>query len=141
MRSRLRSSLLPILLLAAFGALGCGCGEETKAQEDAATTAELDPRCFGHWIHSREEDTDEVHVYRREGFEFPRARGRRGFEILKGGRFVDHPIARGDGVDTHPGRWSLAARGRLSVSFPTGIGEVRTIEIVSVEDDVLRIRR
>ena len=37
------------------------------------------------WIHSYEEDTEDVRVYRPRSYDFPLSRGRTGFEIKKNG--------------------------------------------------------
>jgi hypothetical protein len=40
---------------------------------------------FKHWVHSWEEDTEDVAVYRPSDYQFPLSRGRDGFEIKKNG--------------------------------------------------------
>lgn len=59
------------------------------------------------WIHSREEDAGAARVFRAEGFEFPRARGREAFTLRADGTGTDEPIGPGDAHAPHPIRWEL----------------------------------
>ncbi|ARZ67156.1 hypothetical protein SMD11_1495 [Streptomyces albireticuli] len=94
-----------------------------------------------YWVHSFEEDSPGVTVYRPDDFPFPPARGRKGMEFLAGGVFVDHPIGRGDGVDSVRGCWRMGGGGRRVVVWFPGVGRGvgRELEILACDGKVLRV--
>ena len=94
---------------------------------------------FRHWIHSREEDAGGVTVYRPSIWDFPPARGRRGFEVKPDGGFVRYDIAPADGVRAVVGLWTIAGPGRVAVSFDDP-RENYTLEILACDATVLRVR-
>jgi hypothetical protein len=98
---------------------------------------------FRHWIHSREEDDAGVEVFRPEGFDFPPAFARDGFEMYEDGRFVQEDIGPADGIVRVPGRWTHVGDRRVSVSFDQGCTarDGYTFEIVNVDESILQIRR
>jgi hypothetical protein len=117
-------------------------GATRSERHDISTGAgagQLPPALFKHWIHSFEESTDEADAYRPLGFAFPPARGRRGLEISSGGDFVLHAIGPGDGTIPIHGHWTAAGPDQLSVSLQDR--PPFTLTILSVDDDLLRIKR
>lgn len=92
---------------------GCGPGGDSppgpavSSSPDGRTVNDLEACLVGHWMHSHEEDTAEVAIYRREGYPFPPARGRTGFEFLADGRAVYFGIAATDGTSQVPGHWEV----------------------------------
>ncbi|MGH3916485.1 MAG: hypothetical protein ACRDTC_24205 [Pseudonocardiaceae bacterium] len=96
---------------------------------------------FRRWVHSFEEDTEEVSVYRPFGFEFPPARGRDGFDIKRDGEFIRYDIGPADGLVEVPGRWKAKGPNEIVVHFNDSHVEPDKLHIVSCEDDVLRIAR
>ena len=109
--------------------------------EQAAGASDLPPAIFRRWTHSREEDAGDLEVFRPEGFEFPPAFGRDGFEMRKDGEFIQYDIGPADEVVRVLGRWTLLGSQRVSVSFEGTEREGYSFEIVAVDDLVLRIRR
>ncbi|AMW13606.1 hypothetical protein A4E84_31335 [Streptomyces qaidamensis] len=95
---------------------------------------------FRSWLHSYEEDHEDVRVYRPDDFPFPPARGRRGMEFAPDGTFVDHPLGRGDAPGAVPGRWRLVPDHRIEITFG-GARPDRELEIVRCGTDVLQVRR
>lgn len=106
-----------------------------------AEDSPLPPLVFRRWVHSREEDTEGVEVYRPDGFVFPPAFGRDGFEMARDGGFLQQDIGPADGVVDVRGRWAQTGPGRVSVSFPDGHRAGYSFAIVMVDEAVLRIRR
>jgi hypothetical protein len=94
---------------------------------------------FGHWIHSREEDRDDVQVFRREGFPFPPSFARDGFRMFADGTFLQEDIGPADGIVTVPGRWSSRQPRRIAARF-AGARPDYDFEVVDVDADELRIR-
>lgn len=64
------------------------------------------------YYHSFEEDrhTAGIRVYRKAGYEFPPARGRRGFQIEKDGTFIAYEIAPTDGPLPIKATWKKTAK-------------------------------
>ena len=95
---------------------------------------------LGRWLHSHEEDSDEVMVFRPADFEFPPSRGRSGFGLAPGGELVDVSIAAQDGTRESRGSWKLVGK-RLELYAPAGATPERAFEIERVEEDRLLLRR
>ena len=100
---------------------------------------------FRLWVHSHEEDTPEVHVYRPRGHPLPPARGRSAFEIQKSGRFIHHGIAAGEGTREITGSWKAEAPDRIRIAYPEGAAGARalprSLTIESCDEQKLEIRR
>jgi hypothetical protein len=78
-------------------------------------------------------------VYRPEDYPFPRARGRNGLDFRSDGTVIEWQIGPGDAGQPVEGRWVFERPGRLRLLFPSE-GRERTIELVTVEPGVLRLR-
>jgi hypothetical protein len=91
-------------------------------------------------VHSHEEDTAGVRVYRLAGYRFPPARGRGGFEIKKGGDFIDHPIAPADGNDSFPGTWQWDGAGKVMVTFRAAGRKNLEFRVLSCDGKVLKLK-
>jgi hypothetical protein len=74
---------------------------EPIRDEEVANLQECNLR---HWVHSHEEDTQDVRIYRPAGYDFPLSRGRVGVEFREGGELVDYEIARANGSEEFSGR-------------------------------------
>jgi hypothetical protein len=94
----------------------------------------LPPELFRHWVHSHEEDSGDLRVYRPAGHRFPPARGRRGFELQPDGSYVAHGPGPADKPTAVPGRWEPAGDGRVR------IGDEELV-IVALEPDRLVVTR
>ena len=97
------------------------------------------PDLEGEWLHSFEEDHDDVAVYRPAEHDFPRARGRDGLEFAPDGSFTEWAVGRGDAGEALPGRWRTAGEDQLEVSTERGGDQV--LEIVHLDPDRLEVRR
>jgi hypothetical protein len=93
------------------------------------------------WLHSFEEDTVDIRVYRPSDFHFPPARGRDGFEFKKSGEFIQIDIGPADGIQETRGRWEARGGGKINVTFDDPELESYTLDIVSCVDDILWIRK
>lgn len=94
----------------------------------------------GRWMHSFEEDHDDVLVYRPPEHDFPRARGRDGIEFGPDGTFTEWAIGRGDAQEARPGWWRATDAGG-TVELSTEHGGERVLEILSVTPERLEVRR
>jgi hypothetical protein len=104
----------------------------------ASTVAE---HLIGTWMHSHEEDTDAVSVYRPSTFTFPPARGRRGYEFRPDHTCTYIGISARDGSAKSSCRWELRGdeHPETVVSFPDGHQEI--LPIVSASQDKLVIQK
>jgi len=104
-----------------------------QARRYAPFVAALPSELFRRWVHSHEEDSGAVRVYRTAGYPFPPARGRRGFELAPDGTYTEHGPGPTDKPISSTGRWEPAGEGRVR------IGE-QELEIVSLEPGRLTAR-
>ena len=95
--------------------------------------ADLPPELFQHWVHSHEEDSGDVQVYRPADYPFPPARGRRGFELRPDGELLLYGPSPSDKPEATTGTWSPSGAGRVR------LGD-RELEIVSASGDRLTAR-
>ena len=117
-----------------FGASLIGCQDK---QNKGGHPEEL----IGAWIHSHEDDTEEVKVYRPASYNFPPARGREGFEIKEGGECVYHGIAPADGSTNEPANWSWEDGNALVITPKAdGAAEMR-MEVVSASSEMLKVKK
>lgn len=122
-------ALIELLILATSLTMGAADSKEDLPRE-----------VFRHWIHSHEEDSEGLQVYRPDSFQFPRARGRSALEIRPDGTFILERIAARDGREKLPGRWTLLRRNTISIRLDDPQAEPFTITVVSCDAGVLRIR-
>jgi hypothetical protein len=112
------------------------------AQQGELKTMEALRTCIlGHWIHSHEEDTAEVRVYRPVSYNFPPSRGRRGVEFRAGGELIYYGIASTDGTLEMVGRWTLEEPNRIRINVENDRIAPFTMEIISCDGEVLRVRQ
>ena len=102
---------------------------------------ELDPVIFQKWMHSYEEDTKDLKIYRPSSFDFPRGRGRSGMKFDKEGGFISYDIAPNDAPVQVSGKWHQISDGKLEVSFPSGEKEKFVIEIEEINSEILKVRK
>ncbi|WP_114778470.1 hypothetical protein [Botryobacter ruber] len=95
------------------------------------------------WLHSFEEDADDILVYRPNTYDFPPSRGRTGFSLEPNGVVKEYVIAPTDGLEEHEGRWEHADHKLLHIHFnpKDKIMKDYSLEIVELEDDVLKVKK
>jgi hypothetical protein len=104
-------------------------------------TTNLHSGIFKRWIHSHEEDREGVMVFRSSDYNFPPARGRTGFELKEDGEFVAYEIGSDDRSQRVLGHWRSDQQNKLTVYFDNPLNKPYTIEIVSLDHDILKIRK
>lgn len=119
---------LSVLLLAAT----CQSGAESAAQLKQLERT---------WLHAHEEDQADVLVYRPNTYAFPPSRGRTGFAFDHNGLFTQYDIAPTDGIEGRRGRWTAENDHTLRITLDDKKDPDYTLEIVSLEKDVLKVRR
>jgi hypothetical protein len=103
--------------------------------------ADLESCLVGQWMHSHEEDTPDAQVYRPADYPFPPARGRDGFEFRPDGELVYLGIARADGTEESTGRWTVEAPDRVRIEVQHERIEPFTLQVVSCDEETLKVRR
>ena len=119
---------LSVLLLAA------------TCQPGASTDARLQ-QLERSWLRAHEEDQSDVRVYRPNTYAFPPSRGRTGFSFERNGLFTQFDIAPTDGLEGRKGTWTAENDHTLRISLDDKKDPDYRLEIVSMENDVLKVRR
>lgn len=102
---------------------------------------DLPEEIFKHWIHSHEEDTKDIMVFRPEYYNFPRSRGRTGFEIKENGEFIQYKSGPTDRPVKTTGHWKAEGKNKIIVYFEKKETEPYTITIISSSNDVLKLKK
>ena len=127
-----RLLLVPLLLAAA-------CQEHKPAVGTSSPTSMK--QLEGTWLAAHEENRGDTLVYRPNTYKFPPARGRTGFAIKPFGRFEQFDIAPTDGLTGHPGTWTANGDARLHIHLTEGQQPDYTLEILSLDKKILKLRR
>ncbi len=94
-----------------------------------------------HWIHSHEEDTQDLRVYRPADYAFPPSRGRMGFEFREGGDLVYYGIAPADGSEQSSGRWAIEGTNQVRIEVDSERIQPFVLEVVSCDEGGLKVKR
>jgi hypothetical protein len=92
-----------------------------------------------HWIHSHEEDNSSGMVFRPSTYNFPRSRGRQGFQLNADGTAQTSGPGPGDAVQTQPANWNLDDGGNLSLISSATQGAAK-YHVVSADPDRLVVQ-
>ena len=93
------------------------------------------------WLHSHEDDQGDIRTYRPNTYDFPPSRGRTGFTFEKDGTYKQYDIAPTDGLEEHTGRWEAKDDDKIKIMFNQKDQQPYEIEIISVEPNMLKIKR
>ena len=100
---------------------------------------DIDPKSLaGAWTHSHEEDHDEIQVFRRSGYAFPRSRGRTSYELRSDGTLGGSRPGPDDRTVATSGSWDVQ-NGKLNVA-PEGSPPIQ-YQIESVDSDRMVVKR
>jgi hypothetical protein len=103
---------------------------------------ELPDEIFRKWLHSFEEDRDDIIAYRPTSFPFRPTRGRDGIEFRRDGEFIDwviHPTDRG--LLEVKGRWQMVGPRRVRISFERVGQRQRVLEIIRCDEEKLEVQQ
>lgn len=95
----------------------------------------------GRWMHSHEEDTRGIEVYRPASYRFPPARGRTGFELSADGRAAYIGIAPADGPDRISGRWEIQPGNQLHITVTEEHVQQMVLTVLSCDSEKLTVSR
>ena len=129
--------LARLLPLAALLAAACQPNKPAIVASSPASMKQLE----GTWLASHEETRGDTLVYRPNTYAFPPARGRTGFALKPYGRFEQFDIAPTDGLAGRTGTWTANGSSRLRIHLTEGTEPDYTLEIISLEKQVLKLRR
>lgn len=121
-----------IASLIALVILSLGCSNEVKS--------EVSSEMFRHWTHSHEEDSEGIKVYRPSEYNFPPSRGREGFELTEDGKFIRYGIGASDRPEAIVGTWTTKGDNKIQVSLDRQNNRSFTLDIISSDENVLKIR-
>ena len=124
------------LALALLVAAAAACQQRQEARLPAALT-ELQ----GTWLQLTEETRADTLVYRPNTYKFKPSRGRTGFAIGPAGRFTRFDAAPADGLAGHDGTWTAPDPAHVRIHLADGSAPDYTLEIISLRNGVLRLRR
>ena len=98
---------------------------------------------IGSWVHSWEEDTSQLIVFRPADYAFGPSRGRDGYEFQSGGILVYHGFGPADEPLTSTGEWGWHSGDEihLVVNDPQGAYIDETLRIVSCDAESLQVER
>ena len=102
---------------------------------------DVNSNILNHWVNSYEEDADGVEVYRSADFHFPPSRFRRGFDLRADGELQYEDVGSTDKPLVLHGRWSSVGPQRIRLEFDDASRRPEVIEIISIDDGVLRVKR
>jgi hypothetical protein len=129
----------PFLLLFLALTFFSSCQKES----DAVAPAVFQDQVLGQtWLESTEEEQpgSDVQVFRPDTYAFPDSRGRMGFRFDAEGGFTGQGPSPADGVAVYPGRWTTEDNHVFRIT-PTGRTSSYGLQIISLQDNVLRLRR
>jgi len=93
------------------------------------------------WIHSHEEDTEDVMVFRKENFEFPPSRGREKMEFKEDGTFVKTSIKSNCGFEEKKGKFEETSPDEIKINIKTNdISNVNSMKLI-LDRDTLKIKK
>ena len=93
------------------------------------------------WLHSHEDDRGDTLTYRPNSYDFPPSRGRTGFAFDHNGLFTQFDIAPTDGLEGRKGQWQAIKENTLRITLEDQSQPDYTLEIVSLEPALLKVRR
>jgi hypothetical protein len=94
------------------------------------------------WLHAHEEDTATEAVYRPDDFDFPPARGRRGYEFRPNHTGAYIGIAARDGAARTSCKWRLRKKGKgLEIELTFDDGRKEVLRVVSLDKERLVLRK
>lgn len=94
-----------------------------------------------HWVHSHEEDTATETVFRPATFNFPRSRGRKGFELKPDGTVIEIGIGPTDRPSQASGTWQIKDDDMIAFYGESESTPSRVMRIASADNDRLVIKK
>jgi len=93
------------------------------------------------WIHSYEDDSQDVMVYRNEDYLFPLSRGRKGLEFKDDGTFIRYDIGKDDLPRKVLGRWEPRNKNKIQLFIKGMDKKSDVLDILFCDKNTLKIKR
>jgi hypothetical protein len=122
------------VILVILALLGCSATSPSRLKQ-------MDAVIFQKWLHSYEEDTKDMKVYRPSSFDFPRGWGRVAMKFDEKGGFILYDIAPNDAIVQVIGTWRQISDGKLKISFPSAEKEDFMMEVEEINSEILKVRK
>ena len=90
----------------------------------------------GSWVHSHEEDKNNVKVFRPSSYKFPPSRGREKIVLKENNRLEYTPIAPNDFPETYIGSWKVK-HGNILLEYD---GKQKVYEIIESSISILELK-
>ncbi|UOQ72198.1 hypothetical protein [Hymenobacter cellulosilyticus] len=132
-----------LLFLLSVPMLLASCEKESDTAAPTVSQAVFETQVQGRgWQESWEEEQpgSDIKIFRPETVELPASRPRYGFRLEADGVFIGRGPSPTDGIAVFPGRWIIERNQQLRVT-PSGQSASYGLQIISLQDDVLKIRR
>ncbi|MDI6802417.1 MAG: hypothetical protein QME58_01050 [Bacteroidota bacterium] len=112
-----------------------GCNSDQILNSDEIDISELKKK----WIHSREEETDSIQIYRPVNYKvFPPSRYRQVYSFADSGECEYLVLAPNDAHYFENGTWTFNEDNKLLVIFDSTQQAIRELKIISVTKDQLK---
>ena len=93
------------------------------------------------WVHSHEEDTDAVKVYRPSTFSFPLSRGRDKFQFQKDGTLIIYSIGRSDRLNEIHARWKKISVDTFRIRPDNSAIPPFDMKVISCANDIVSVQK
>ena len=135
---------LKVIVVLCYTCLLVSCASEASSptmQRRETQMEDLQTCILGHWLHSHEEDTQDVMIYRPANYNFPPSRGRIGFEFREGGELVYYGIGRADGSEQFSGSWVIERSDQVIIKVDSEHIKPIVLQVLSCDDQTLQVKR
>lgn len=101
---------------------------------------DLPDEFFKYWIHLHEENKGDEKIFHPNSYNFPRSRGRQGFEFKKNGDLIFYGIGPTDRVQKQKGYWKIEGENKIKIIFDDPKLRTYTFTILSCDGNVLKVK-
>lgn len=123
-----------LLFLFATTTILTGCQASKKSPSDSSKYL------YQHWIHSHEEDLEDIKTYRPASFDFPPSRGRVGMEFKPNGSYIEHKIGANDAPVAVLGKYSKNNQGNFILTPDDKSKKTREFQLIELNKDFIKIK-
>lgn len=121
--------IFPILILM-FALNNCSINKNSQS------TAINADNLFGEWVHSHEEDNDNIKLFRLSTYDFPPSRGREKINLKGKGNLVYTPISPNDLPKPYNGTWKVD-KSELILEYNN---MKKTFKIIESTNSILKLK-
>lgn len=108
------------------------CSINKNSQSNAINADNL----IGEWVHSHEEDNENLKVFRLSTYDFPPSRGREKINLKEKGILVYTPISPNDSPKPYNGTWKID-KSELILEYDD---KKKTFKIIETTNSILKLK-